>query len=129
MWVIFLIQPKAVLAVDRNHKELCIGFLLYFHCMKSIHQICKAVLSFAALGCNVDELFFDLSRHGILRTESIIEQKRGSVATPCDSMVTGLETIAASGNLTFDFFFWGQVSLFTICVTKVNYRLNKRFVL
>ena len=77
MWVIFLIQPKAVLAVNRDYKELCFILLLYFHCMKSIHQICKAVLSFAALWCNVDEMFFDLGRHDVLRTESIIEQKRG----------------------------------------------------
>ena len=77
MRIIFFVQPKAVATIDRNYKELTISFLLHFHCMKFVHDVRKAILSFATLRLNIDQVLFHLCSHDVLRTESIIEQKRG----------------------------------------------------
>jgi hypothetical protein len=56
--VIVLVEPEAVLFIERHYKELSVCFLFYYHCMKGIHLVDKPILGFAAFRDHIHELAF-----------------------------------------------------------------------
>ena len=54
VWIINLIHPEAVSAVNWNHKELCIILLFYFHSVKRIHLVLEPIDCFLGFRLNVN---------------------------------------------------------------------------
>ena len=126
VWIISLIHPEAVSAIDRNHKELCISFLFYFHCVKRIHLVFEPIDCLLGFWLNVNQ-FFGLGFHGVFKILEFVYQPQQRYFRQIDGYLSSNLGILHKAHLPFEMLVVPMVGLHSLsesglCPSSASFR-------